>query len=114
MDGPKGCPGREPMAGRVVRRVAKTPLGMWTEVHFPNGDRVMVSLARDGMQIWKISRWGALFGRETLATLDPASLAALAATGSTAARDDLVATGAFDEEQASELILGSADLSILL
>ena len=37
----------------------------------------MVSMARDGTQIWKISRWGSLFGRETLAKLDVASLAAL-------------------------------------
>src|SRR5438552_1957063 len=102
------------MRGRVVRRVAEAPLGMWTEVHFPNGDRVMVSLAKDGLEISKISRWGAVFGRERLGRLEPASLAAFAATSSTRVRDQLVATGAFDKDQASAAVLGSVDLSILL
>ena len=84
---------------------------MWTEVHFPNGDRVMVSLAADGMKLWKISRWGALFGRQSLATIDNASLDALAAQASANTRDTLIATGVFDPVQAARVARGSIDPS---
>ncbi len=86
-----------------MRRVEKGALGMWTEVHFPNGDRVMVSMARNEIKIWKISRWGALFGRETLATIDIPSLMAVGRASSSNVRDELVANGV-DPQKAAEAV----------
>ena len=62
------------MAGLVVARVAKGAGGMWTRIAFPNGDQVMVSMARDEIKLLKM-KWRGTIPGETLATLDAMYLA---------------------------------------
>jgi hypothetical protein len=92
------------MPGRIVRRVAKGALGMWTEVYFPNGDRVMVSMARDSIQVWKISRWGALFGRKTLAFVGVTALAAWLEASTTPVHDEPAGSDLPTTEQAWKMV----------
>lgn len=89
------------MPGSVVGRVAKGALGMWTEVHFPNGDRMMVSLASDEMKIWKLSHRLASSARKRSRQSTKASLDALAAQSSGTTRGKLMATAAFSEAEAT-------------
>lgn len=93
------------MPGQVVKRVAKGKLGMWTEVHFPNGDRVMVSMTQAGIEVLRLKRKIALFGTETLASVDTKALAAFAATSGVRTRDELVGTRSFTKEQAEDLLV---------
>jgi len=46
---------------------------MWSRVKFPNGDQVMISMARDEAKLFKMKFGGLLPGR-TLATLDAMGL----------------------------------------
>ena len=91
------------MPGRIVRRMAKGAVGVWTKVHFPNGDRVMVSMDRRDIKLYKISRSSALFGRETLATIDIASREELARTSAANVRAELIARG-IDAQAAAQLV----------
>jgi hypothetical protein len=91
-----------------MRRVAKGALGTWSEVAFENGDHVMVSIARDSIRIWKISRWGALFGRKELAGVDMQALAALLQAASSPHSDQPAGTPHWTTEAAAARVFGVA------
>lgn len=49
---------------------------MWSRTKFPNGDQVMVSMARDEANLIKM-KWGGAIPDRTLATLDAIALVAV-------------------------------------
>lgn len=60
-----------PVPGVLVGRIDNGP--MWSRTKFPNGDQVMVSMAKDEAKLFKMKLGGLLPGR-TLATLDAMEL----------------------------------------
>lgn len=49
---------------------------MWTRVRFPNGDLILIGLARSGIRISKM-KWGGLWPAEVLANIPAERLARL-------------------------------------
>lgn len=61
------------MPGVVVGKIDNGRAGMWSRTKFPNGEQVMVSMAKDEAKVMKM-KWGGTLPGRTLVTLDAMAL----------------------------------------
>lgn len=69
----RGSVARLPLVPGVLVGGVNNGRAMWSRTRFPNGDQVMVSMAKDEAKLFQM-KWGGLIPGRTLVTLDAMAL----------------------------------------